>query len=62
MVLKDSFPSWVIFPDVERVEWINTIIKKADDPLNVVIIRYIFGIMYVPMYDCTRLGATQFAM
>ena len=24
----DSFPSWVVFPDFDRVEWVNVILKK----------------------------------
>ena len=25
----DSFPSWVVFPDFDRVEWINIVLKKV---------------------------------
>ena len=25
----DSFPSWVVFPDFDRVEWINVVLKKV---------------------------------
>ena len=25
----DQLPSWVLFPDVERAEWMNVILRKA---------------------------------
>ena len=25
----ESFPSWVTFPDVEKAEWMNVVLKKG---------------------------------
>jgi len=33
----DELPAWVIFPDVERVEWLNKIIKKLWPKINGVV-------------------------
>lgn len=37
----DDIPAWVIFPDVERVEWINTIVKLLWPMINDLVVKLV---------------------
>jgi hypothetical protein len=45
----DELPSWVFFPDIERAEWVNRIIKQAWPYANKYLDKAIFHDVMIPM-------------
>jgi hypothetical protein len=37
----DEIPAWVLFPDLERAEWLNVIVKRFWPNLNGMLIKHV---------------------
>ncbi|UJR22549.1 hypothetical protein I4U23_025598 [Adineta vaga] len=57
----DELPSWVFFPDVERAEWINKIIKQAWPYANKYLDKAIFHDIMIPMIRGTSPALSDFS-
>ncbi|CAF1149216.1 unnamed protein product [Adineta steineri] len=57
----DELPSWVFFPDVERAEWVNRIIKQAWPYANKYIDQAIFRDIMIPLIRGTSPALSDFA-
>ncbi|CAF0743361.1 unnamed protein product [Adineta steineri] len=57
----EELPSWVFFPDVERAEWVNRIIKQAWPYANKYIDKAIFRDVMVPMIRGTHPALADFS-
>ncbi|CAF3620644.1 unnamed protein product [Rotaria sordida] len=49
----DELPSWVFFPDIERAEWLNRIIKQAWPYANKYLDQAVFRDSLVPLIHAT---------
>ncbi|CAF3301091.1 unnamed protein product [Rotaria socialis] len=56
----DELPSWVFFPDVERAEWLNRIIKQAWPYANKYLDKAIFHDIIIPMIRGTSPALADF--
>ncbi|CAF1631558.1 unnamed protein product [Rotaria magnacalcarata] len=56
----DELPSWVFFPDVERAEWLNRIIKLAWPYANKYLDKAIFHDIIIPMIRGTSPALADF--
>ncbi|CAF1046797.1 unnamed protein product [Adineta ricciae] len=57
----DELPSWVFFPDVERAEWVNKIIKQAWPYANKYMDKAIFHDIMIPMIRSTSPALSDFS-
>ncbi|CAF3704281.1 unnamed protein product [Rotaria sp. Silwood1] len=57
----DELPSWVFFPDVERAEWLNRIIKQAWPYANKYLDKAIFHDVMIPMIRSTSPALSDFS-
>lgn len=57
----DELPSWVFFPDVERAEWLNRIIKQAWPYANQYLDKAIFREVMIPLIRGTSSALADFS-
>ncbi|CAG7726678.1 unnamed protein product [Allacma fusca] len=57
--LGDNLPSWVIFPDVERAEWLNQILKQLWPKINNYTFELVREVIEPPLRDAL---ATSYKM
>ncbi|CAF5102918.1 unnamed protein product, partial [Rotaria sp. Silwood1] len=57
----DELPSWVFFPDIERAEWINRIIKQAWPYANQYLDQAVFRDVLVPLVRGTSSTLADFS-
>ncbi|CAF4403022.1 unnamed protein product, partial [Rotaria sp. Silwood2] len=57
----DELPSWVFFPDVERAEWVNRIIKQAWPYANQYLDKAVFHDVMIPMIRGTSPALADFS-
>ncbi|UJR26520.1 hypothetical protein I4U23_007843 [Adineta vaga] len=57
----DELPSWVFFPDVERAEWVNRIIKQAWPYANKYLDKNVFHDIMIPLIRGTSSALSDFA-
>ncbi|CAF4573725.1 unnamed protein product, partial [Rotaria sp. Silwood2] len=57
----DELPSWVFFPDIERAEWINRIIKQAWPYANRYLDQAVFRDVLVPLVRGTSSTLADFS-
>jgi c-di-AMP phosphodiesterase-like protein len=57
----DELPSWVFFPDIERAEWVNRIIKQAWPYANKYLDKAIFHDIIIPMIRGTSPALADFS-
>ncbi|CAF2252498.1 unnamed protein product [Rotaria magnacalcarata] len=57
----DELPSWVFFPDVERSEWLNRIIKQVWPYANQYLDKFIFRDLLVPRIRGTSSALADFS-
>ncbi|CAF0965132.1 unnamed protein product [Adineta ricciae] len=56
----DELPSWVFFPDVERAEWVNRIIKQAWPYANKYLDKNVFHDIMIPLIRGTSSALSDF--
>ncbi|CAF1168043.1 unnamed protein product [Rotaria sordida] len=57
----DELPSWVFFPDVERAEWLNRIIKQVWPYANKYLDKAVFHDVMIPMIRGTSVALSDFS-
>ncbi|CAF1165227.1 unnamed protein product [Adineta ricciae] len=57
----DELPSWVFFPDVERAEWVNRIIKQAWPYANKYLDKNVFHDIMIPLIRGTSSALSDFS-
>ncbi|CAF4212678.1 unnamed protein product [Rotaria sp. Silwood2] len=57
----DELPSWVFFPDVERAEWMNRIIKQAWPYANRYLDQAVFRDVLIPLIRGTSSALSDFS-